>query len=182
MAKLEQLQTNTSTKFILGERVKIVGRLSQHFPDAYYVKYVGRWSGSDKAYYDLRCERVGKRNLHFISENEIQLAPETEPFRNTTPSPKEPEVMRMLNPVKIENITHITLSGGSTLPAKDLSNDQLITAIQEAEKAIEELKSIKHKPELVTQRIAELEAGIKSIVALLDARVEESDDEGKKSK
>lgn len=55
-------------------------------------------------------------------------------------------------------------------PFENCTDDELFAAIRKDEAEINELLKIENKPKALKDRIATLEAGIKKLVAMMDAR------------
>jgi hypothetical protein len=103
------------------------------------------------------------------------------PGKTPPPSIAQPKEPNAMSPIKLEARTYITLPNTTTpFNATELSDDQLLAAIQQSEAEIERLGKIKAQPKTLKQRVADLQAGIDALVALLDERADAA--EGKKSK
>ena len=87
----------------------------------------------------------------------------------------EEPTMRLTNAIKFENVQFVTLPGSSgRTEISTLSNDTLLTAIQDSEKAIASLNELKTQPKIVQQQIVDLQNGIDAMVELLDKRFDEA--------
>jgi hypothetical protein len=121
----------------------------------------------------LLLEHFNPNNVGVVAVDECACTTYADPFAsyNNTTAP-EGTMNCNSTPIKVEEITYVTLPGGSPAPAKSYSDDQLVCAISESEKRVEELSKVKTESSAVKAKIAELEAGAVAIAAILDARAE----------
>jgi len=78
----------------------------------------------------------------------------------------QPQEEQTMSIIKITHVTYI-----NSTPVENIKDDELIEIIKKAEENVAELKKVKAKSEKIKTKIAELEAGIGEVVAILDARV-----------
>jgi hypothetical protein len=89
---------------------------------------------------------------------------------------KTPEATKdtVMTPIKLTQKTFITGAGYSNQDVSVLTNDSIFEAISASENEIKRLGAIENKPKALEKRIADIQAGIDQLVAIVDARSAET--------
>ena len=166
-------KTEKKEDFNIGDRVRYTGLSSYYNRAEGTITSIGSESiriRIDETDFDTPFDPSALSKIPNPRARAPVAAPDFDSNTCAAAFPISSEDTTMKTPIKIENRTFIALPDQSPTDARNLTDDQLIVAIQEGENEIKRLEATEHKPKMLIKRIEDLKTGIADLVTFMDNR------------